>query len=121
MLTRLQLGFSHLCEHKLRYVFRDILNLLCPCNIEAETTIHCFLHCHFYNAKGVALLNNLNEIGKSFLKLNKNTFIDLILLGADKFNDKENYNISISTIKLIKDSQRFEKNYYNYLSINVKW
>ena len=65
-------------------------------------------------------MNDLNEIDKSFFKLNKNNFIDLILLGADKFNDKEKYNISISTIKFIKGSQRFEKSYYNYLSINVK-
>ena len=44
LLTRLRLGFSHLRDHKFRHGFRDILNLLCPCSIETETTatIFCF-------------------------------------------------------------------------------
>ena len=47
LLTRLRLGFSHLREHKFRHGFRDILNPLCPCSVEAETTAHYFLYCHF--------------------------------------------------------------------------
>ena len=43
LLTRLGLGFSHLCEHKFRHGFRDILNPLCPCSTETETTAHYFL------------------------------------------------------------------------------
>ena len=31
-----------LCEHKFRHGFRDILNPLCPCSIETETTAHYF-------------------------------------------------------------------------------
>ena len=53
LLTRLRLGFSHLHEYKFRHGFRDILNPLCSCSIEAETTLHYFLRCHFYNAKQV--------------------------------------------------------------------
>ena len=40
---RLQLGFSHLRQHQFRHDFRGILNPLCPCSIEAETTTHYFL------------------------------------------------------------------------------
>ena len=98
LLTRLRLGFSHLREF--RHGFRDILNPLCPCSIETETTAHYFLRCHFYNASRSALMNELNE----------NKFIDLILYGSDKFDDKKNHNILMSTIKFIKDSQRFDKN-----------
>ena len=39
MLTRLRLGFSHLREEKFRNGFKDTLNPLCSCSIEAETTI----------------------------------------------------------------------------------
>ena len=110
LLTRLRLGFSHLREHKVRHGFRDILNPLCPCTIETEITAHYFLRCHLYNANSSALMNELNEIDSSFSTLNENKFIDLILYGNDKFDDKKNHRILMSTIKLIKDSQRFDEN-----------
>ena len=108
LLTRLRLGFSHLREHKFRHGFRDILNPLCPCSIKAETTAHYFLRCHFYNANRSALMNELNEIDSSFSTLNENKFIDLILYGSDKFENKKTHIILICTITFIKDSQRFE-------------
>ena len=55
-------------------------------------------------------MNELNETDSSFSTLNKNKFIDLILYGSDEFDDKKNHNILISTIKFIKDSQRFDEN-----------
>ena len=35
------LGFSHLCKQKFRHGFRNMLNLLCPSNIEVKTIAHC--------------------------------------------------------------------------------
>ena len=52
----------------------------------------------------------LNENDISFSILNGNKFIDLILHDSDKPDDKKNHNILMSTIKFIKDSQRFDKN-----------
>ena len=52
-------------------------------------------------------MNELNEIDSCFSTLNENKFIDFILYGSDKFDDKKNHNILMSTIKFIKDSQRF--------------
>ena len=66
----------------------DILNPLC--SFEDETTTHYVLRCHFYNANRSALMNNLNEIDSFFSTLNDNNFIDLILIGNDKFDDKKN-------------------------------
>ena len=63
-----------------------------------------------YNGNRSALMNELNEIDSSCFTLNENKFIDLILYGSDKFDDKKNHNILMSTIKFIKDSQRFDKN-----------
>ena len=37
MLARLRLGFSYLCEHELTNGFKENLNLLCSCSIEAGT------------------------------------------------------------------------------------
>ena len=106
----MRLGFSHLCEHKFRHGFRDILTPLRPCSIEADPTAHYFLRCHYYNANRSALMNELNEIDSSFSRLNENKFIDLILYGSEKFDDKKNQNILMCTIKFIKGSQRFDEN-----------
>ena len=54
-------------------------------------------------------MNELNEIDSSFSTLNENNFIDLILYGSDKFDDKNSHNILMSTIKFIKGSQRFDE------------
>ena len=55
-------------------------------------------------------MNELNEIDSSFSTPSENNFIDLILHGSDKFNDKKNHSILMCTIKFIKDSQRFDEN-----------
>ena len=55
-------------------------------------------------------MNELNETDSSFSTLNENKFVDLILYGSDKFDNKKNHNILMCTIKFIKGSQRFGKN-----------
>ena len=54
-------------------------------------------------------MNESNEIYSSFSTLNEKKFIDLILYGSNKFDDKKNDNILISILKFIHDSQRFFK------------
>ena len=93
LLTRLRLGFSYLRKHKFIHGSRGILNLLCPCSIEAETTAHYFLRCRLCNAGKSALMNELDEIDSSFSTLNENNFMDLILYDSDKFDDKKKQNI----------------------------
>ena len=55
-------------------------------------------------------MNELNETDSSFSTLNENKLIDLIICSSDKFDDKKNHNILMSTVKFIKDSQRFDEN-----------
>ena len=55
-------------------------------------------------------MNELSEIDSCFSALNENKFIDLILCGSDKSDDRKNLNILMCTIKFIKDSQRFDEN-----------
>ena len=61
------------CEHKFRQGFKDTLNPLCSCSIEAETTAHYFLCCHFYNPNRAT-----------------HYLISLLLYGDDKFDDTKN-------------------------------
>ena len=83
LVVQQELCYLQVCDQvfsRLHFIhgFRVILNLLCVCNIKAETTTHSFLCCHFYSASRSALKNNLNEIDSSFTTLNGNKFIGLI-------------------------------------------
>ena len=59
---RLRLGFSHLCQHKLKHNFAGTVNPLCSCSLEIESTEHYFLRCHNYVTFRTALMNELNSI-----------------------------------------------------------
>ena len=71
---RTRLGFRHLSEHKLKDGFKDTLNLLCSCSIEAETTTQYFPRCHFCNANRATLMNYLENISISFSAVSDNQF-----------------------------------------------
>ena len=52
-------------------------------------------------------MNELNEIDNSLSTLNENKFIDLILYGSDKFNEKKSHYSLMC--KIHQRSQRFDK------------
>ena len=108
LLTRLRLGFSHPREHKFRHGFRDILNPLCSCSIEAEIFAHYFLRCHFYNANRSTLMNELNEIDSSFSPLNEKELVkNKKKVGSEKFDyrkEPQDFNVHH------KIHQRFDGN-----------
>ena len=56
-LTRLLLGLSHLREHK----FQDLLNPLCKCGAEVESTSHFLPHCLIYNNDWSSLLSTIRN------------------------------------------------------------
>ena len=62
LITRVRLGFSHLREHKFKHNFQETLNPLCSCSIEAESTCHYFLRCHFFDVLWATLMNDLSNI-----------------------------------------------------------
>ena len=49
LLTRLRLDFNHLNEHKFRHNFNDIINPMCSCGKEPETTLHYLFRCDLYS------------------------------------------------------------------------
>ena len=67
LLTRLRLGLSHLREHKFRHNFKDNLNPLCSCSIEAEKALHFFLRCQFFIDFREILMNDLIDIDRFLL------------------------------------------------------
>ena len=45
LITRLHVGLSHLREHKFKHSFQDILNPICCCGFDVESTSHYILPC----------------------------------------------------------------------------
>ena len=92
-LARLRYGFSHLCEQKCRYSFRDTLNWLCSCHIEAKTSTHYFLYCHFYN-----LNDSEKNIPISFSEVSDNNLTSFLLYGNNKFDNTKTWKILLSEV-----------------------
>ena len=99
MLTRLRLSFSHFRKHKFRHGFINILNSLCSCGIEAETTAYYFLRCLFYNSNWATLMNDLENIPISFPMITDNNLISFLLYGNDKFDDTKNRTLTPDTFR----------------------
>ena len=83
--TRLRLGLSHLNEHRFNHNFENCVNPLCICSLEAETTSHFFLHCHYYHPIRLTLFNELCEIGIHLPNLSEEKFLNLILYESSLF------------------------------------
>ena len=96
LLAKLRLGFSHLCEHKFRHNFEGTLNPLCSYSTDAETTVHFFPLCLFFNDIRYQFFNDIREILMNDLN------------GSDAFDNKKNRKILICTVKLIKGSCRID-------------
>ena len=106
--TRLSLGLSHLCEHKFRYNFRDILNPICSCGDDIETTMHYLLHSPNYLDERRTFLDNLQSIGENIHDKNDSQISELLLFGLSSNNDVSNTCIWNATIQYILGTKRFD-------------
>ena len=104
--TRLRLGLSHLREHKFRHNFQDILNPICSCAENIETTTHYLLHCSNYLNERMTLLTNLQNIEENILDRNDSWLSEILLFVDSLFNDAKNAIILNSTIQYIFDTKR---------------
>ena len=94
-LTRLQLGFGHLNEHKFRHNFRNFLNPLCECKIKSETTSHFLSRCH-------------KKIDERIISDNTSILDQILFYGNENYNPDTSKKILLSTIKFCIDSKRFD-------------
>ena len=73
LLRRLHLGFSHLHQHKFRQCFQDILNPLCECGKDIESTMHFFSTAPTYSFLDEHSFRKLETLMKIFyLKAKRN-------------------------------------------------
>ena len=106
-LFQLKVGLSPLRSHKKRHNFIDTPSENCNCNQSVESTSHFLFECPFFATQrvtlagsviGILLRNNLNHLGNDLL---------VYLYGHDSMSDRDNKTLLQSTIKYIKDTQRF--------------
>ena len=109
LINRLQLGFSHLQEHKFRHNFADTVNPLCSCTLETENTEHFFLRCQNNLSACLTLINELNNISNAINSLNSTDFIRVILYGDKNSHNVTNFKIITATIKFIKTTKYYEE------------
>ena len=104
LLSRLQLKFSHLSEHKFRHSFKDASSSMCDCGSETEATDHFFLRCPFFAENRQKLLNSLFKIDVFLKNLNdgtlSQTFFYLILTSIKTLSIRRYSFIQLTSLKL---------------------
>ena len=94
-------------SHKKRHNFLDTPSDDCLCKTGKETTEHFLFTCPFYALKRVPLAETVVPLlpprNLAFLQND----VNLYLYGHGKLSENDNRIIILSTIKFIKDSNRF--------------
>ena len=84
------------------------INTLCTCSRYIGSTVHCFLHYHYYNSARISVLNDLNYVDRTLLNLSDLlSLVNVLLYSGPQFDDPQNAFILNSSIKYILISERF--------------
>ena len=108
LFATLRLGLCHLRYHKFKYNFLDIINLLCSCGSDIETTLHFFLYYSNFMECRNTFLNKISEINSYLITHNDLALIETLLFDDSSFNQYNNSRISDATILFIVTSKRFD-------------
>ena len=109
LLTRLQLGLSHLRKHKFKHEFQDTLNPIFSCGKEVETTFHFLRSCPYYSDERLTLLSKIRNINPNILENTNSQIIELFLYGDKNFTASTNFVILSSTIEYILATKSFDE------------
>ena len=74
---------------------------------DIESTVHCFLHCIYYNSAKISLLNYLNYVGWTLLSLSDFSLVNILLYGVPQSDDSQNAYILNSSIRYILIYERY--------------
>ena len=93
LLTRFQLGLSHLRYHKFKQNFFDTINPRCSCGSDIEKTLHFFLYCPNFMEYRNTLLSKISEINSDLITRNDLVLIETLLFGDNSFSQYDNSRI----------------------------
>ena len=108
-LTWLQLGISHLYEHKFKNNFQNTLNLLCTCGCDVENTCHFLLHCPNLLTEITTLLKKIINIDSNILNKADAIITKTFLFGNSKYSNKINLQVLNASMDFILTSKRFDE------------
>ena len=86
-------GVSSYFKEHLTVNFRDTLTPLCSCSIEVESTSHYFLRCHFFDALGATLMNDLRNIESDLPTLRDEYLTNILLSMCPRNKSWSNYEL----------------------------
>jgi len=112
LLSRLRLGLSHLRGHKFNHGFQDVLNPICSCGQDIETSCHFLLSCPNYDEERNSLLNNVRQIAPNILSLDDSQIAQILLFGDPSLNNETNTNILNITINYLLSTKRFDESLF---------
>ena len=93
LLTRLWLKFSHLNQHKFHHDFKNAIVAMCDFSVtERQEPVKNVYNKHF-----------------SSQNLNKESMIDILLYGWDKFNEHDNKEILLHAVDYYKSTKCLER------------
>ena len=109
LITKLRLGLSHLREHKFKHGFQDMLNPLCSCWNDVESTEHFLLHCSQFVNERRTLLSTLDNFNCSLLENTSKVLTQILLFGNTSLSPSDNPKILRATIDFTLSTKRFDK------------
>ena len=106
-LTRIRLGFSHLCSHKFKHGFLDAADPLCSCSTAIENTVHYFPQCPNFSTARNTFFDETTIVDRSIIDQDEIKIIQTFLYGNPTYsiNDKL---ILDASIKYILETKRFD-------------
>ena len=108
MLTGVRVGLSHLAKHKFRHNFQDLLNPICSCGQDIETTSHFLLHCLNYRCASQTFFEKMKIIDSKILQQNNLSISKDFLFGSEKLKDDKSNASLTSTTEFIQTTERFK-------------
>ena len=107
-LTRIRLGFSHLCYHKFKHGFLDAIDPFCSCGTGIENTVHYFLHCPNFSTARNIFLSEIAIADRSIIDQDEIKIIPTFLYRNPTYPVIDNKLILDASIKYILETKRFE-------------
>ena len=106
LVTRTQVGLSHLREYTFKYNFPDSIDPFCNCSQRIEKTINFFLPCSTYSSQRKTIFNKISNIKRFLFNQNYSTIVETFLFEFNGLNNEENALITESTMEFFITMER---------------
>ena len=81
----------------------QLVDPMCKCGVETETTLHFLLRCSLYSNIRTELLDDIYTVDSPLTNYPDEKLLNILLYGLEYFTVKTNQSILKSTIKFLKN------------------